>query len=171
MFSKSLVAFQISLQCSFIFLTGICHGTQLTNPSHESQLSRASNQQLPVQMIFVSLYHWLSLLIIQSRHHSILTFACTIAASFLSSCGFWQSLFAKMFTLILTINYSFKSQDHAKHLGSRYHFSSHDSKPLSSPSFSVLLQYFFCTHRPGRQKYTEMTGLDLVNYETERKLK
>ena len=34
---------QISLLCSFIFLTGICHGTQLTNPSYKSQLSRAIN--------------------------------------------------------------------------------------------------------------------------------
>ena len=34
---------QISLQCSFIFLTGICHGTQLTNPRHKSQLRRAIN--------------------------------------------------------------------------------------------------------------------------------
>ena len=34
---------QISLLCSYIFITGICHGTQLTNPSHKSQLSRAIN--------------------------------------------------------------------------------------------------------------------------------
>ena len=28
---------------SAVFLIGICHGTQLTNPSHKSQLSRAIN--------------------------------------------------------------------------------------------------------------------------------
>ena len=36
----------ISLLCSFIFLNGICHGTQLTNPIHKSQLSRAINYPL-----------------------------------------------------------------------------------------------------------------------------
>ena len=34
---------QISLLCSFKFLIGICHGTQLTNPSHKSQLIGAIN--------------------------------------------------------------------------------------------------------------------------------
>ena len=29
--------------CSIIFLTGICHGTQLTNPRHKSQLRREIN--------------------------------------------------------------------------------------------------------------------------------
>ena len=38
----TLYAKQISLLCSFVFLTGICNGT-LTNPSHKSQLSRAIN--------------------------------------------------------------------------------------------------------------------------------
>ena len=34
--------------CSFIFLTGICRRTQLTNPSHKIQLSRALNYTLPL---------------------------------------------------------------------------------------------------------------------------
>ena len=38
----------ISMLCSFIFLTGICRGTQLTNPSHKIQLSRAINYTLPL---------------------------------------------------------------------------------------------------------------------------
>ena len=45
--SVSAFPFADFFQISFIFLTGICHGNELTNPNNKSQLSRVINYLSP----------------------------------------------------------------------------------------------------------------------------